>query len=182
MRKTVLGGIAIATLLVLVSASTPFELRLASAEEPGEPLEVRLTLRAPAPGPYELHVYQTDASGRYTRERAMDEPHARLNGRVVLPSLPAVVRLRTIRPGGYPRALVLGGRERHIPAHVHLDVLHGGRVIEHWQMVFSDDTLLTDRYWRDWVADLHQPVVTLTRRDGGWRGEAALEVRMRGAR
>ncbi len=173
LRVTAMLGVLV---VAAVAAAAPVRLSLAPAGEPGEHLLVTLTLRGPAPGAYELHAYQTDASGRYTLEHPMDEPHARLNARVDLAAFPATVELATIRPGGYRRWVRLGDRDRHIPAHVHLDVLQAGRVLEHWQMVFADDTLLSDPYWRDWVAKLHQPVVTVVQRDGVWRGATTLQI------
>ena len=59
---------------------------LAPPGEPGVPLVVTGTLRDAGGQPIagaRLRVFQADAEGRYTPERPMDEPHARLAGRLV---------------------------------------------------------------------------------------------------
>lgn len=103
----------------------------------------------------------------------MDEPHARLAGWLACDDS-GRFELRTIRPGGYPRALRLGDRDRHIPAHIHLDLELGGRLVHHWQAVFADDTLLTDPYWRDWVRKLGQPVLRPRVASGEWSADLVL--------
>ena len=68
--------------------------------------------------------------------------------------------LRTIRPGGYPKTLRLGDRERKIPAHIHLDVSAAGYVSRRLQAVFADDPLLSDPYWQNWVKTQGHPVLS----------------------
>lgn len=123
-----------------------------------------------------IHAYQTDAGGAYTRERPMDEPHARLAGWIACDDS-GRFELRTIRPGGYPRMVHLRDRDRHIPAHVHLDLEVGGRPGHHWQAVFADDLLLSDPYWQEWVRSLGQPVLSPRRDGGGWRADVVLVAR-----
>src|SRR3954464_12733260 len=48
-----------------------------------------------------LHGSTTDASGRYTPDKPMDEPHARLAGWIHT-GQDGGFELHTIRPGGYP--------------------------------------------------------------------------------
>lgn len=122
----------------------------------------------------ELHVYQTDATGRYTPDRPMDEPHARLAG--FLKSPDGRFELRTIRPGGYTKMLRLGDRDRHIPPHLHIDVTCAGHAERRMQVVFADDPLLSDPYWADWVIKLRQPVVTLERDGSLVRGHLVITV------
>jgi protocatechuate 3,4-dioxygenase beta subunit len=110
-----------------------------------------------------LHVYQTDATGGYTRDRPMDEPHARLTGWLATDSS-GHFELTTIRPGGYPKPVPVGDRDRRIPAHIHIDLSAPGYSPRKVQVVFADDPLLTDAYWQDWVNMLHQPVVAVTNR------------------
>ncbi len=54
---------------------------LVSSREPGRPLRVTGVIRdkkgKPVGGAL-IYVYQTDSTGRYTKDRATDEPHARL--------------------------------------------------------------------------------------------------------
>ncbi|HSK75979.1 MAG TPA: hypothetical protein VLQ45_05945, partial [Thermoanaerobaculia bacterium] len=95
----------------------------------------------------------------------MDEPNARLSGWLQSDAA-GRFELRTIRPGGYPKALRLGGRERHIPAHIHLDVKAPSFRERRLQAVFSDDPLLSDRYWADWVKKQNQPVLVLRQGQG----------------
>ena len=136
-------------------------LTLVGTAEPG----TRLTLTGtvvdskgrPLPGA-ELRAYQTDITGRYTRERAMDEQHARLSGRLRTDAQ-GRFELRTIRPGGYPQPLRLGGRERKIPAHIHIDVTAPGHARRKLQVVFADDPLLGDPYWQDWAKRFRHPVL-----------------------
>lgn len=143
------------------SAPAP-ALTVAAPEEPGTKILVTGTVvdgAGHAIAGAELHVYQTDASGAYTRERAMDEGHARLSGYVHTDAA-GRFELRTIRPGGYPKALRLGDRERKIPAHIHIDVGASGFVPRQLQAVFADDPLLADPYWQDWVKSQRHPVLT----------------------
>ena len=151
-------------------------LTLAPTDEPGERLVVSGRVIGRSGGPIagaRLHVYQADSTGQYTRERAMDEPHARLSGWVTCDSA-GRFELRSIRPGGYPRALRLGDRDRHIPAHIHIDVDARARASHRWQAVFADDSLLAEPYWRDWVKHQGQPVLQVRRAGGVWRAELRL--------
>jgi protocatechuate 3,4-dioxygenase beta subunit len=136
-------------------------LTLAAPGEPGERLSISGTVVDHSGRPVAgagLHVYQTDASGRYTPERPMDEPHARLSGRIRTDE-GGRFELRTIRPGGYAEPVRLGDRKRKIPAHIHIDVTAAGHAERRVQVVFADDPRLADPYWRNWVQRLRQPVV-----------------------
>ncbi len=150
---------------VEASASPPVPvLQLTASEEPGVPLVITGTVvdgRGRSVRDVELHVYQTDATGRYTVTKPMDEPHARLAGFLMVPD--ARFELRTIRPGGYPKAVRLGDRDRHIPAHVHIDLKAPGHEERRLQVIFDDDPLLRDPYWADWVIKQRHPVVKLER-------------------
>jgi protocatechuate 3,4-dioxygenase beta subunit len=154
---------AAALLVAAIQAGLPSTLEVTTPQEPGVPLTINGLVRDAAGHPAAgamLHVYQTDSTGRYTRERPMDEPHARLNGRLRADSAGRFV-IHTIRPGGYPQAIRLGDRERHIPAHVHIDVQAAGTAERKLQVVFSDDPNLTDSYWIDWAKKLREPIVTV---------------------
>ena len=148
------------TLIVLAASSV---LNLVDAQEPGTRIRFIGVVEdgngRPVPGA-RLHVYQTDAKGRYTLDKPMDEPHARLSGELTTDS-GGHFEIRTVRPGGYPQSVRLGDRDRHIPAHVHIDVTAAGHPERRLQVVFADDPLLGDPYWRDWVARLGQPVVSV---------------------
>ncbi len=153
-------------------------LDLAGPDEPGTPLTVSAVVRDSRGRPIAgvvVHVYQTDVTGRYTAAQPMDEPHARLNGRVTADAA-GRFEIRTIRPGGYPRTVRAGGRDRRIPAHIHLDVRAPGRSERRFQLVFADDSLLSDPYWADWVRRLRQPVLTVRPADRGVAGTLILTL------
>ena len=68
-----------------VASDTASRLDLVGDEEPGIRLVIRGVVRGPdgtpAPGA-SLRVFHADAHGWYTPTQVMDEPHARLMGRV----------------------------------------------------------------------------------------------------
>jgi protocatechuate 3,4-dioxygenase beta subunit len=151
---------------------------VAPAGEPGTRLVVDGTLRAKDGSPVAgagLRIYQTDATGSYTPERPMDEPHARLSGQVRTDAR-GRFRLITIRPGGYPKALRLGDRDRKIPAHIHIDITATGHEVRRLQMVFADDPLLEDAYWSAWVRRLGQPVLATRAAAEELQGELAITL------
>jgi protocatechuate 3,4-dioxygenase, beta subunit len=138
-------------------------LTLVTPGEPGNRLVITATVvdaRGLPLADARVHVYQTDATGRYTRERAMDEPHARLSG-WLRTDAQGRFELHTIRPGGYPKAVRLGDRDRKIPAHIHMDITAPGHPERRLQAVFADDPLLADPYWQDWVKSHGHPVLTV---------------------
>ncbi|MBF5046410.1 hypothetical protein FGE12_28610 [Aggregicoccus sp. 17bor-14] len=164
--------------LLLAAARAPAPVQLAPATEPGVRLELTVRLRTrdgrPVAGA-QVHAYQTDAQGHYTRERPMDEPHARLSAWLRSDAQGAFV-LRTIHPGRYPWTVTLGGQARHIPAHVHLDIQAPGLPERRLQAVFADDPLLQEPYWADWVRRLGQPVLQCTREGGEERATLVLTL------
>jgi protocatechuate 3,4-dioxygenase beta subunit len=169
-------GLAADAGLPATSAAPPVVV-VAPDGEPGERLVVRGRIvagGAPAAGAA-IHVYQTDVTGAYTKERPMDEPNARLAGRVTTDA-DGRFEVRTIRPGEYPRTVVLGGVARHIPAHIHLDVRVAGHPERKLQAVFADDPLLADPYWREWVAERRQPVLAVRREGSLAVAELVLDV------
>ena len=154
------GTVIIRALVVLALSSA---LNLAPPREPGTPLHVVGVVKDEAGRPISgatLHVYQTDTEGRYTPDRPMAESSARLSGRLTT-AANGTFDIRTIRPGGYPKAVPLAGHDRHIPAHIHIDITATGHPERRVQLVFADDPLLADPYWKDWVAKLEQPVATV---------------------
>jgi hypothetical protein len=148
--------------------------------EPGQRLTIHGRVTGESGQPVagaRLHIYQTDASGRYTPDKPMDEPHARLSG-WVRTDKDGRFELHTIRPGGYPKAVRLGDRDRKIPAHVHIDIAADGYAPRKLQAVFSDDPLLSDPYWQDWVRTQGHPVVTVGRSAAGQVADLALSLRL----
>ena len=153
-------------------------LQVAPAGEPGTRLTVSGVVRDRAGQPIagaQLHVYQTDAGGHYTPNKPMDEPHARLSGRLRT-GADGRFELRTIRPGGYPWTVRLKGRRRKIPAHIHIDVTAPGLAMRRFQVVFADDPLLADPYWKAWIKRLRQPVLEAAAHEGGLAGTVILVV------
>jgi protocatechuate 3,4-dioxygenase beta subunit len=147
-------------ILALVVFAASSALDLATPQEPGTSLHVVGVVEDRAGRPVAgatLHVYQTDASGRYTPDRPMAESNARLSGRLTTDGR-GRFEIRTVRPGGYPKPVALGGQDRHIPAHIHIDITAAGHPERRVQLVFADDPLLADPYWKDWVVKLRQPV------------------------
>src|SRR3954452_733663 len=155
-------------------------LTLVNGSEPGQRLTIHRRVRGESGKPVagaRLHVYQTDASGRYTPDKPMDEPHARLAG-WIRTDQDGRFELHTIRPGGYPKAVRLGDRDRKIPAHIHMDIAAVGYAPRKVQVVFSEDPLLSDPYWQDWVRAQGHPVVTVSRSTGGQAAELVLSLRL----
>jgi protocatechuate 3,4-dioxygenase beta subunit len=171
--RPVLLSALLAAAWMLSAAETPAipRLQITTVDEPGAALVIVGEVRdreGRLVRDVTLHVYQTDTTGRYTVDKPMDEPHARLAGFLTAPD--GRFELRTIRPGGYPKAVRLGDRERHIPAHVHVDLKAPGHEERRLQVVFDDDPLLRDPYWADWVIKQRHPVVKLARDGAVWRG------------
>lgn len=153
---------------------------LVAGSEPGQRLTIHGRVVGESGKPVagaRLHVYQTDASGRYTPDKPMDEPHARLSG-WLRTSQDGTFELHTIRPGGYPKALRLGDRDRKIPAHIHIDITADGYAPRKVQVVFSDDPLLSDPYWQDWVRAQGHPVVTVRPSTAGQVADLVLSLRL----
>jgi len=117
---------------------------LALADEPGIPLVIRGVVRGPDGVPVSgasLHVFHTDARGWYTPTKVMDEPHARLAGRVSADA-DGRFEIRTIRPGPYP-VTEETPENRRIPQHVHFEVSASGCAFRRFQLVFADDPRMT---------------------------------------
>jgi len=153
-------------------------LSLAPAGEPGTRIHLECVVHDPGGKPVagaRVHVYQTDASGSYTPDRPMDEPNARLSGWVTTDAEGLFV-VDTIRPGGYPKAVRLEGVDRHIPAHVHMDVSAKGHSERRVQVVFADDPGFDDPYWKKWAASLRQPIVSLEEKDGKVTARVVLQL------
>jgi catechol 1,2-dioxygenase len=173
------ASLFVASAALSATPGTGNSLTTITPEEPGTRLVIAGTVVDGKGHPLagaQLHVYQTDATGWYTRERAMDEPHARLSGWLHTDAQ-GRFQIHTIRPGGYPKPLRLGDRDRKIPAHIHIDVTAAGFAERKLQCVFADDPLLTDPYWKDWVNRLQQPVLTV--RPSGNGQAATLQIELR---
>ena len=154
-------------------------LRLCGEAEPGSPIVVRgVVLDAesvPAAGA-EILAFHADASGKYTREKAMDEPHARLfgylrcdeNGRF---------ELSTIFPGYYPERLDEEGPARSVPAHIHLEITTGDGKVSKVQLVFADDPRMGHEHWRKWASEHGHPIARVRQSETGKVADAAILLR-----
>jgi protocatechuate 3,4-dioxygenase beta subunit len=155
------SAVLLAALCLPALAFAQSTLQVAAPGEPGTRLTVSGVVQGRDGKPIagvDIHVYQTDAQGRYTPDKPMDEPHARLAGHVRTDAA-GRFELRTIRPGGYPQTVHLEGRDRHIPAHIHLDLTAPGHPARRLQMVFADDPLVHDPYWKKWIDTHGHPVL-----------------------
>jgi protocatechuate 3,4-dioxygenase beta subunit len=124
-------------------AEVPAIARIASHDEPGQPLRIEglVTDRAgrPAVGII-VYAYHTNAQGVYpTDDRFIGQAahrHGRLRG-WARTTLDGRYQFDTIRPAGYP------GTD--LPAHVHLHILEVGRCTYYIDdIMFTDDPRLTD--------------------------------------
>ena len=151
---------------------------LATPAEPGEPVIVSGTIRGddgrPVAGAL-VQIFHADAKGRYTPERAMDEPHARLFA-FLRTDADGRYEYRTVRPGGYASAVRLDGEDRKIPAHIHYVVTAKGHRELHCQLVFSDDPRMTP-WWQEWAKNGDNPIGSITKgADGIWRSVCDLKL------
>lgn len=114
--------------------------RIASPEEPGEPLVLEGVVRSPDNQPAAgivIYAYHTDAAGIYP---ASTTAHGRLRGWARTDDA-GRYRFTTIRPGAYPN-----GQES---AHIHLHVIEPGKGTYYiGNVVFDDDPLLTNQVRR----------------------------------
>jgi len=144
--------------------------RVAGAEEPGERMVVQgRVLRADGRTPATdvvLYLYHTNAKGIYPMrgdERGNARRHGYLRGWLKTDAQ-GRYRIESIRPGGYP-----GRRD---PAHIHLVVKDGAQP-EYWidELVFEDDPRTAAVRGRPGFS-----IVTLTLRDGVWKGEKDIRL------
>lgn len=125
-------------------ASAPWNIKMVSDQEPGEPLIVSGRIyspdgKQPLPG-ITLYVYQTDATGRYSTSGG-DNRGTRIHG-VMRTNAEGRYEFRTIKPGSYPNS--------RNPAHIHAYV-SGPGYPEYWidEYLFADDPFITDEAKRN---------------------------------
>jgi protocatechuate 3,4-dioxygenase beta subunit len=120
----------------LIRAHAPVaEITIVGPDEPGDPLEVSGTVRdadgAPV-GDALVYVFQTDASGHYTRD-GMNERRARLFG-YVRTDAEGRYAFRTIRPGRDP------GEDEGVDQHIHFEITAPSRrATQSARLGFADD-------------------------------------------
>ena len=119
--------------------SAPWNIKIVSDTEPGEPLIVSGTIYSPdgkqPMSGITLFVYQTDATGVYTTSGG-DNRGTRIHG-VMRTNEKGQYEFRTIKPGSYPNS--------RNPAHIHAYV-SGPGYPEYWidEYLFSDDPFISD--------------------------------------
>jgi catechol 1,2-dioxygenase len=163
--RLVLAALALG--LVATAPGTTSRLDLAGPDEPGIRLVVRGVVHGPDGAPIagaSLRVFQTDAHGWYTPTKVMDEPHARLMGRVTTDA-EGRFEIHTIRPGAYP-VTDATPEDRRIPAHVHFEVSASGFAFRRFQLVFENDPRMTP-YWHEWAREDRHPVVPVVELSDG---------------
>ena len=98
----------------------------------------------------------------------------------IRPDASGAYSFRSIRPGGYPRALKLDGVERLIPAHVHYEISAPGFESKRFQLVFDDDPRM-DAHWRQWAKDGGHPVAHPQRDASGvWQARCDIVLQRTG--
>jgi len=117
--------------------------RIASPDEPGEPMTIDGTVRDQGGRPAQgiiVYAYHTDADGIYrpdtTSPGVSGRRHGQLRAWATTDSL-GHYRFLTIRPGHYPG--------RNAPAHVHMHIIEPGCCTYYIASIhFDDDPLLSD--------------------------------------
>lgn len=143
--------------------SVPWNIKIVSDQEPGEPLIVSGTIyysdgKEPLSG-ITLYVYQTDATGRYSTSGGNNRG-TRIHG-VMRTNAQGQYEFRTIKPGSYPNS--------RNPAHIHAYV-SGPGYPEYWidEYLFADDPFITDDARRSAGAQgKFSHILSLTRRSDG---------------
>jgi protocatechuate 3,4-dioxygenase beta subunit len=120
-------------------ADAPSQQRIAPAGEAGAPLTISgivVDSEGKAIANASIYVFQTDARGYYSAANQNAEQTARIHG-YLRTDRAGRFNIRTIRPGGYPNAT--------IPQHVHFFVNAPGQSERVFEIVFEDDSRMTDR-------------------------------------
>ncbi|HEV7397619.1 MAG TPA: hypothetical protein VGN86_14005 [Pyrinomonadaceae bacterium] len=147
---------------------------LASSEEPGDKLNITGKVKddtGKAIAGATLYVFQTDATGHYSRGSAMNEGNPRLFA-YMKSSADGGFEFDTIRPGGYPTPTGRDDEQNRIPQHIHLQITAAGYQFRNFEFVFGDDPRLTP-YWRDWAIKRGHTILNVQKDSAGTqRGSA----------
>jgi len=138
---------------------------LVTPTEPGQPLVVTGVIRGKDGEALEgavVYVFQTDAKGYYTPEKALDELRARLFA-YLRTGRDGQYEFRAIRPGPYPEPFKIDGEERRIPEHIHLVITAKGYRQLVSQMFFEDDPLMRPAWAQENAKQHAFPVVAVVK-------------------
>lgn len=137
---------------------------LVSKDEPGERLIAGGKIKDEANhqiADANIYVFQTDATGHYSRVSTMNEGNPRLFA-YLKSDKDGSFEFETIRPGGYPAPRGREDEQNLIPQHIHIQVTVTGYQVRTLEFVFADDPRLTP-YWRDWAVKRGHPILTVER-------------------
>jgi transcriptional regulator GlxA family with amidase domain/protocatechuate 3,4-dioxygenase beta subunit len=140
----------------LIRDHAQWSTNLAIAGEPGQALRVSGVVRDDSGRAVRgalLYVFHADSHGQYTRDKPMDERHARLFG-YLRTDAEGRYEFLTIRPGGYAKPY----EGHYIPQHIHYEVSADGFSPRRFQLVFDDDPRMADEHWRKCAAEQKNPV------------------------
>jgi len=100
-------------LIATTAAASPFRMKIAADNEPGQRLVItgHVLDAAGKPAHVTLYAYHTDAKGLYRPDNHYPEEPPRLHGTLVT-APDGAYEIDTIRPAPYPN--------RNIPAHIHV--------------------------------------------------------------
>lgn len=155
----------------------PFLSRLASADEPGERLEISGTVlsadcKTPV-GNALVEIWQANSVGQYdtqTPGNFTDRQHFHLRG-MLYTDAQGRYRIETIMPGRYPVPPNLPGLEQYAgmtrPAHIHLRVMESLHVPVTLQLYFAGDPHIAGDPWASQRPD---NVISLEQGSDGRRG------------
>ncbi len=147
--------------------SMSWETTISPKGEPGEPMIIEGTIykkdgKTPAPDVV-LYVYHTDAQGYYSNIPGQKElRHGHLRGWIKT-GADGKYKFTSVRPAQYPRET--------IPAHIHPIVKEPGLTLYYIdEYLFEGDSFLTDEERKRQEKRGGNGIITLTKKDGVWRG------------
>lgn len=147
---------------VLNKFGTWSSIQLCDKNEPGRPIKLtgRITDENENPVLVKITIYHTDVNGSYAPQDAtnhrMSENDPRLYGSIQTDK-DGNYSLGTIHPGSYP--MLYEGR--HMPQHIHFNIVAKGYQNQNLQIAFDDDPAMNDKHWQDWAKELKYPIVKL---------------------
>ena len=151
------------------SISRTGPLQMVAKDEPGTELVIRGQIKDAKGKPATsaiVYAFQADAEGRYTREEAMDEPHARIFGYARADEY-GRFEIHTVHPGVYPEREDVDGPARFTPESVHFNITLWDGSVHDFLLVFANSPRMQHGYWRQWAQDNGNPMATIAKVEGG---------------